>query len=104
MAKTDAERLADLQAKMAQLQARAEAIQARQRAAQRKVETRRKVILGGLLLDRAQRDPRMAAFVAKLVGELTRAQDRKAFEGWQPPGAGDGPPRGQKDEGGGRGW
>lgn len=85
MSKTDAERLAELQEKMRQLQARADAIQARQRQRDRKADTRRKVILGGVLLDRAERDPRMAQFVAKLVSELTRVQDRKAFEGWTVP-------------------
>lgn len=82
MGKTDSERLAELQAKMAQLQAKAEAIEARQKERERKLDTRRKVILGGVLLERAEHDPRMAQFVAKLVSELTRTQDRKAFEEW----------------------
>ena len=88
MAKTEQEQLADLQEKMRQLQAKAEAIQARQKERQRKADTRRKVILGGVLLDRAEHEPRVAQFVAKLVNELTRPQDKKAFEGWAPPNSG----------------
>ena len=93
MSKTDAERLAELQAKMAQLQAKAEAIQARQKQRDRKADTRRKVILGGALLDAARRDPAAAAMLARLVASIDRPQDRKAFDGWQPPSASAAEPR-----------
>jgi len=50
MAKTDAERLAEIREKQAQLKARELAIVSRQRGAERKADTRRKIILGGIWL------------------------------------------------------
>ena len=76
----DKARLAVKQAK-----ARLQAIENRQSEAERKLETRRKIILGGLLLDAAEKDEKFARALQVLVGRVSRDQDAKAFEGWQQP-------------------
>ncbi len=48
----------------------------------RKADTRRKIILGGLLLDAAMKDTAWEAHLNELMGRISRDQDRKAFEGW----------------------
>lgn len=65
-----------------QAKARLAALEARQAAVDRKLETRRKVILGGALVELASRDPAAAAMLDRLVGALSRPQDKTPFEGW----------------------
>ena len=65
--------------------ARLQAIENRQSEAERKLETRRKIILGGLLLDAAEKDEKFARALQVLVGRVSRDQDAKTFEGWQQP-------------------
>jgi len=43
------------------------------------MDTRRKVILGGALLDLAERDSNAAAMLDRLVRNLPRAQDQKSI-------------------------
>ena len=69
-----------------QAKARLAALEARAASAERKVETRRKVILGGALIDRANRDPAAADMIKKLLDSLARPQDKKAFADWPVPG------------------
>ena len=40
------------------------------------------IILGGALVDLAERDSNAAAMIERLVRNLPREQDRKAFDGW----------------------
>jgi len=61
------------------------ALQARLSEASRKLDTRRKIILGGLLLDAAEKDERFSRVVTTLVGRIGRPQDLAAFEGWEAP-------------------
>ena len=68
-----------------QARARLQAAKARERTKSRKLEARRKIILGGALIERAERDPAAAEMLAALITGLSRAQDRKTFEGWQAP-------------------
>jgi hypothetical protein len=68
-----------------QAKARLQAIENRQSEAERKLETRRKIILGGLLLDAAEKDEKFARALQVLVGRVSRDQDAKAFDGWQQP-------------------
>jgi hypothetical protein len=68
-----------------QAKARLQAIESRQSEADRKLETRRKIILGGLLLDAAEKDEKFARVVQLLISRTSRDQDIKAFEGWKPP-------------------
>ena len=74
---------AKLQAEQAR--ARYQALQARLSEASRKLDTRRKIILGGLLLDAAEKDDKFARVVQVLISRVSRDQDAKAFEGWEAP-------------------
>ena len=71
--------------KASQAKARLQALEARLSEASRKLDTRRKIILGGLLIDAAGKDELYAKVVAVLLGRIDRDQDRVAFEGWTPP-------------------
>jgi len=71
--------------KARQAKARLQALEARLSEASRKLDTRRKIILGGLLIDAAGKDERYAKVVTALIGRINRDQDRIAFEGWTPP-------------------
>ena len=65
--------------------ARLQAVEARARTAERKRDTRRKIILGGALLDLAKNDRDAAKMIEQIVSDLSRDRDRKSFEGWKPP-------------------
>lgn len=82
MAETSLEKL---ERQYEQAKARLQAARARQTAKERKLDARRKIILGGALIERAGRDPETARLMKALVTGLSRAQDRKAFENWTPP-------------------
>ena len=48
----------------------------------RKADARRKIILGGLLLDAAMKDAEWEERLHTLTDRISRDQDRKAFAGW----------------------
>jgi hypothetical protein len=79
MAETELERA---QKRYEQARARLQALRNREAARTRKIDTRRKVILGGALMDLATRDSNAAAMLDRLIRNLPREQDRKTFEGW----------------------
>ena len=79
------ERIEKARLAVQQAKARLQAIENRQSEAQRKLDTRRKIILGGMLLDAAAKDDRYAKVVNALLARVERDNDRKAFDGWQPP-------------------
>ena len=79
MAETELEKA---EKRYAQAKARLSALRNRESTRQRKMDTRRKVILGGALLDLAERDSNAAAMLDRLVRNLPRAQDQKAFVDW----------------------
>lgn len=79
MAETELERA---EKRYAQARARLQALRNREAAKERKVDTRRKVILGGALMDLATRDSNAAAMLDRLIRNLPREQDRKTFDGW----------------------
>ena len=81
MAETELERA---EKRYAQAKARLLALKNRAATAARKMDTRRKVILGGALVDLAGRDQHAAPMLDRLVRNLPREQDRKAFVGWKP--------------------
>ncbi len=81
MAETELERA---EKRYAQAKARLLALKNRAATQARKLDTRRKVILGGALVDLATRDQGAAAMLDRLVRNLPREQDRKAFVGWTP--------------------
>ncbi len=68
-----------------QAKARLQAIENRQSEAERKLDTRRKIILGGLLLDAAGKDERYTKVVSALLARVERDNDRRAFQDWTPP-------------------
>ena len=79
MAETELDRA---EKRYAQAKARLLALKNREATKARKLDTRRKIILGGALVDLAERDSNAAAMIERLVRNLPREQDRKAFEGW----------------------
>ena len=81
------ERIEKAKLAVQQAKARLQAIENRQTEAERKLDTRRKIILGGLLLDAAAKDERYAKVVSALMARIDRDNDRKAFDGWTPPAA-----------------
>jgi len=66
----------------AQAKARLQALKNREAARERKLDTRRKVILGGALIDLAARDSNASAMLERLIRNLPREQDRVTFAGW----------------------
>jgi hypothetical protein len=68
--------------KVEQAKAQLQALQARASALDRKADARRKIILGGLLLDAAMKDAEWEKRLGVLMDRITRDQDRKAFAGW----------------------
>src|SRR3546814_3993047 len=68
--------------RLAQAKARLDALNARIATEGRRLDTRRKVILGCLLLDAATKDQRFAGIVSELTHLISRDQARKSFEGW----------------------
>ncbi|MBR0560741.1 mobilization protein [Neokomagataea anthophila] len=68
-----------------QAKARYQALLAKESAEARKLDTRRKVILGGLLIDAAGKDERFGRVIDELVQRISREHDQKAFNGWQKP-------------------
>lgn len=79
------DRIEKARLKVAQAQARLEAIAARANALERKADTRRKIILGGLLLDAAGKDARYANILATLIQRIGREADQRPFADWSPP-------------------
>ncbi len=79
------EQIAKAKLAVQQAKARLQAIENRQSVAERKLDTRRKIILGGLLLDAASKDERYAEIMSALIARVERDNDRKAFQDWTPP-------------------
>ena len=79
MAETELDRA---EKRYAQAKAHLLALKNREATKARKLDTRRKIILGGALVDLAMRDSNAAAMIERLVRNLPREQDQKAFEGW----------------------
>ena len=79
MAETELDRA---QKRYEQAKARLQALKNREAAKERKLDTRRKVILGGALIDLAARDSNASAMLERLIRNLPREQDRVTFAGW----------------------
>ncbi|MDU9007137.1 hypothetical protein [Sedimentitalea todarodis] len=77
--------LEKLQRQYEQAKARLQSARARKAAKDRKLDARRKIILGGALIEKASRDREVTRVLMSLVAGLSRVQDRKAFDGWSPP-------------------
>lgn len=68
--------------KVEQAKAQLQALEARASALNRKADARRKIILGGLLLDAAMKDTEWEDRLNVLMERISREQDHKAFAGW----------------------
>ena len=68
--------------KVEQAKAQLQALEARASALNRKADARRKIILGGLLLDAAMKDAEWEDRLNVLMERISREQDHKAFAGW----------------------
>lgn len=79
------ERIEQARRKAEQAKARLLALEARASQEARKQDTRRKIILGGLLIDAASKDEHFKHVLSTLLLRVERDHDRKAFEGWQAP-------------------
>jgi len=77
--------LEKLERQYEQAKARLQSARARKATKDRKLDARRKIILGGALIEKASRDPEATKLLMALVAGLARVQDRKAFDGWSPP-------------------
>jgi hypothetical protein len=82
MAKITPDQLAKLQQKADQHLARLQAAKARLAETERKMDTRRKIIAGGLLFDAAAKDKQWAHHLAALLARIDRPNDKEPFEGW----------------------
>ena len=82
MAKITAEHLAKLQQKADQHNAKLQAAKARLADTERKLDTRRKIIAGGLLFDAASKDKQWARHLSVLLLRIDRPNDKEPFEGW----------------------
>ena len=87
MPSSTSERIEKARLAVQQAKARLQAIENRQSEAERKLDTWRKIIMGGLLLDAAAKDERYAKVVVALMARIDRDNDRKVFNGWTPPAA-----------------
>jgi hypothetical protein len=80
--------LEKLERQYEQAKARLQSARARDTAKERKLDARRKIMLGGALIEKASREPETTKLLQSLVASLARIQDRKAFDGWSPPALG----------------
>lgn len=82
MAAPTPEAIENARRKVEQAKARLQALEARAATLNRKADARRKIILGGLLLDAAMKDAGWETRLNELMARISRDQDRKAFDGW----------------------
>ena len=83
MAAPSPDAIAKAKKQVEQAKARLDALNARMAQEGRRLDTRRKIILGGLLLDAAAKDQWFEGVVSELRKRITRDQDHKAFDGWE---------------------
>ncbi|WP_210403044.1 hypothetical protein, partial [Thalassospira sp. MCCC 1A01428] len=69
------------QKQLEQAKARVQKIKNRERTKERKRDTRRKIILGGILLAEARRNPATAQRIRQWLNGLSD-KERAAFDGW----------------------
>ncbi len=80
MAKTTKDKLADLMKKEAELKAQIQAIKARESEEERKRDTRRKILIGGVVLSKVKRGEwNQEKLQALLNNELKADRDRELF-------------------------
>ena len=84
MSKT-AERLVKMRRKLSALKARTDKLEAAEKAREKKRDTRRKILLGAYVLEKANRDGSVEEWYRKMDGFLQRDSDRVLFglEPWE---------------------
>lgn len=87
MAKTNEQIIADEKKKIEQAKARIREITSREKTKERKLETRRKIILGSLIIEAAKTDASWNRGLRLLIDRISRNNDRRAFEHFTPPAA-----------------
>ena len=76
--KTPEEKIEELEKKQAQLKAKLSREKAALRTQQRKEDTRRKIVVGAIVLEHASKDERFADYLELLLNKaVTREADRK---------------------------
>ena len=76
------ERLAKVREREAHLRRERDRLVARLQMSERKRDTRRKILLGSLVLAKLEESPKLRAFIEReLPGFLVRAEDRALFAG-----------------------
>jgi large subunit ribosomal protein L7/L12 len=81
MAKTAAERLADLEERRAKLNVEIQRVRAREKKQRQRDDTRRKILLGSLLMSLVKRGDLSDELVQQRLDQhLTRPEDRKLFQ------------------------
>ena len=76
------ERLAKVREREARLKRERDRLVARLSTEERKRDTRRKILLGSLVLAKLEESPKLREFIAReLSGFLTRVEDRALFDG-----------------------
>lgn len=81
---TDAERLERAKSIKAKAEADMRALTARLQLKDRKADTRRKIILGAMLIEDAKKNPGTSNWVRARVGKLS-GRDKTPFDGWTIP-------------------
>lgn len=71
--------------KISQSKARIQRNKAQENAEERKRKTRQQIIIGGLVIERARKHPGWHRQLMKLIDQLDRPQDKKAFQGFDLP-------------------
>lgn len=85
MALPSPDAIAAARKRVEQAKVRLDALNRRVASEGRRLDTRRKIILGGLLLDAAAKDPAHRALFDALMARITRDADRAAFASWTLP-------------------
>lgn len=68
-----------------QAEARIKRTTAKLKAKDRTADTRRKILLGSLVMEAMAQDARVRAYFEKRIALLTRQHDRDLFTSWEPP-------------------
>lgn len=74
------ERIETLRSRRAQIDAELLRLEAKAKAEDRKTDTRRKILIGAVVMQEMEKRPDFATWMRKLIGQrLTRSRDRALF-------------------------
>lgn len=81
---TPEQRLEKAKAAKAKAEAEIRSVAAKLRAEDRRADTRRKIILGGIMLAQSKKRPDLRDWITRQIASLPD-RDRAAFDGWSVP-------------------